>query len=109
MRSKSMSVGGPSRRQGRMNQPIWRNAVRAMPIVLALSTTLAAQWPRYPSPVPKTPDGKPNLSAQTPRTADGKPDFTGLWEPVLPPKLLGELHGEQMANGSEMFLTAGGR
>jgi hypothetical protein len=41
---------------------------------------LAAQWPAYPTRgVPKTPDGKPNLSAPAPRTADGKPDLSGLW------------------------------
>jgi hypothetical protein len=29
--------------------------------------------------MPRTPDGKPNLSAPAPRTADGKPDLSGLW------------------------------
>ena len=44
---------------------------------------LSAQWLDYPTPgVPKTPDGKPNLSAPTPRTPDGKPDLSGIWEPV---------------------------
>ena len=34
----------------------------------------------YPTPaVPKTADGKPDLTGPTPRTADGKPDFSGLW------------------------------
>jgi hypothetical protein len=41
---------------------------------------LFAQWLDYPTPaVPRTPDGKPNISAPTPRTADGKPDLTGMW------------------------------
>src|SRR5262245_45081093 len=41
---------------------------------------LRAQWLKYPTAgVPRTPDGKPNLSAPTPRTADGKPDFSGMW------------------------------
>jgi hypothetical protein len=39
-----------------------------------------AQWPSYPTGVPKTPDGKPDLTAPAPRTADGKPDFSGTWE-----------------------------
>src|ERR1700730_3149658 len=69
-----------------MNQPIWQNAVRAIPLVLALSTSLAAQWPPYPTPgVPRTADGKPNLAAPTPRTADGKPDLSGIWEPTASP------------------------
>jgi hypothetical protein len=42
---------------------------------------LAAQWLNYPTAgVPRTPDGKPNLSARAPRTAAGKPDLSGLWE-----------------------------
>ena len=42
---------------------------------------LRGQWLAYPTPgIPRTPDGKPNLSAPTPRTTDGKPDLSGLWE-----------------------------
>jgi hypothetical protein len=45
-----------------------------------LSLPAAAQWLNYPTPgIPRTPDGKPNLSAPAPRTADGKPDLSGLW------------------------------
>src|SRR5262249_43643855 len=34
-----------------------------------------------PSPgIPRTPDGKPNLTAPVPKAADGKPDLTGLWQ-----------------------------
>jgi Domain of unknown function (DUF3471) len=41
---------------------------------------LAAQWLTYKTPgIPRTPDGKPNLSAPTPRAADGKPDLSGIW------------------------------
>jgi hypothetical protein len=41
-------------------------------------SAVEGQWLDYPTPnVPKTPDGKPNLSAPTPRTSDGKPDFVG--------------------------------
>src|SRR5262249_841441 len=39
-----------------------------------------AQWISYPTPgIPRTADGKPNLSAPAPRTADGKPDLSGIW------------------------------
>ena len=39
-----------------------------------------AQWLNYPTPgVPRTADGKPNLSAPAPRTGDGKPDLSGVW------------------------------
>jgi Domain of unknown function (DUF3471) len=40
----------------------------------------AAQWLDEPTRgIPRTPDGKPNLSAPAPRTADGKPDLSGHW------------------------------
>src|SRR3984893_9935529 len=39
-----------------------------------------AQWLNFLTPgTPRTPDGKPNLTAPAPRTADGKPDLTGVW------------------------------
>jgi hypothetical protein len=50
-------------------------------VVFAFLTTGAySQWLNFPTPgIPRTPDGKPNLSAPTPRTADGKPDLSGVW------------------------------
>jgi len=46
-----------------------------------LAVPLAAQWLHYPTPgIPRTADGKPNLSGPAPRTAEGKPDFSGVWE-----------------------------
>jgi hypothetical protein len=45
-----------------------------------LSVSLAAQWPKHPTAgLPRTPDGKPDLSAPAPRSADGKPDLSGVW------------------------------
>ena len=49
-------------------------------VIVAESTTVVAQWLKYPSAgVPRRSDGKPNLTAAPPRTADGKPDFSGMW------------------------------
>jgi hypothetical protein len=49
--------------------------------VLAGTTLASAQWPRVASPkLPRSADGKVNLSAPTPRAADGHPDLSGLWE-----------------------------
>src|SRR5712691_9372723 len=45
-----------------------------------LCTTLSAQWLHYPTRgIPRTPDGKPNLTAPAPKTPDGKPDLSGIW------------------------------
>jgi hypothetical protein len=70
------------------NQDIW------ILIALVAAPALArAQWLSYPtSGIPRTPDGKPNLSAPTPRTADGKPTLSGLWQTQsAPPELLERL------------------
>lgn len=53
----------------------------------ATPAVMRAQWPLFASPaVPKTADGKPDLTAPAPRTAAGKPDLTGLWEFVPVPR-----------------------
>jgi hypothetical protein len=49
------------------------------------AAVLFAQWPDYPTPGPRTKEGKIDLTAPPPRTADGKIDFTGLWEPARGP------------------------
>jgi hypothetical protein len=49
--------------------------------VIAMTMSVHAQWLNYPTAgVPRTLDGKPNLSAPAPRTADGKPDLSGIWQ-----------------------------
>lgn len=49
-------------------------------VLLSTIAPLSAQWLHYPTPgIPRTPDGKPNLSAPAPRTSEGKPDFSGIW------------------------------
>jgi hypothetical protein len=49
--------------------------------LLATSLMLHGQWLDWKTPgIPRTADGKPDLSAAAPRTPDGKPDLSGLWE-----------------------------
>ena len=58
-----------------------------LPITIAalMGVPLAAQWVNQPTPgIPRTADGKANLSAPAPRTPDGKPDFSGLWNRLSP-------------------------
>jgi hypothetical protein len=45
-----------------------------------LPVTLGAQWLNFRQPgIPRTPDGKPDLTAPAPRSPDGKPDLSGIW------------------------------
>jgi hypothetical protein len=63
--------------------------MRRIAIAVALSllpVSLSAQWLDWPTPaIPRTADGKPNLTAPAPRTPEGKPDFSGLWSPEINP------------------------
>jgi hypothetical protein len=62
--------------------------MRLMFAALALivgTTPAAAQWLDRPwAGIPRTADGKPNLSASAPRAPDGKPDLTGIWSGPVP-------------------------
>jgi hypothetical protein len=53
---------------------------RGIAVFLSLAAAAMAQWPNAPTPgIPRTPDGKPNLTAPAPRAPDGKPDLSGVW------------------------------
>ena len=58
-----------------MKKALWSSVVLAWTMF-----PLSAQWLNYPTPgLPRTPDGKPNLSAPAPKTPEGKPDLSGVW------------------------------
>src|SRR5690349_10595249 len=45
-----------------------------------LPVPVCAQWLKLRTPgIPRTPDGKPDLTAPAPPTRDGRPDLSGLW------------------------------
>src|SRR5579872_4883292 len=58
-----------------------RAALMASIVAALLAGSSSAQWMHYPTPgIPRTRDGKPNLSGPSPRASDGKPDLSGLWQ-----------------------------
>src|SRR5678815_205151 len=49
-------------------------------MVCVIGAPVAAQWLKEPTKgIPRTADGKPNLSAPAPRGPNGRPDLSGLW------------------------------
>ena len=61
--------------------------MRFVSLSIFLAASGAAQWLNLPTPgVPRTSDGKLDLTAPAPKTSGGKPDFSGMWAPrdVLP-------------------------
>ena len=47
----------------------------------AVAAPVGGQWLNHPTKgLPRTADGKPNLSAPTPRTRDGRVDLSGIWQ-----------------------------
>jgi hypothetical protein len=69
-----------------------RRIITIIALILAAgSLPLLAQWPDYAGHgVPRTSDGKPNLTGPTPKTADGKPDLSGIWQYQRPPEPPGQ-------------------
>src|SRR4051794_34298320 len=61
------------------------SAIAILTVSLTVPASLPAQWLNHPTPgIPRTPAGKPNLSAPAPRTPDDKPDLSGLWNKISP-------------------------
>ena len=55
-------------------------------VCFAVPAHVLAQWADYPSAgIPRTANGKPNLSAPAPKTSGGKASIAGIWQRI-PPK-----------------------
>jgi len=77
--SSNIRVAGVARIIGELEAKMGRS-ILAFVVLLSACVSLSAQWLHYPTPgIPRTPDGKPNLSAPAPKTPDGKPDLSGIW------------------------------
>ena len=89
------------------------NAALMAVVTLAMSASLAAQWLNHPTPgIPRTADGKPNLSAPAPRTSDGKPDLSGLWNKISPKysrNIAADLKPDESSRGRERWSSSAGK
>ncbi len=74
---------------------------RVIALFALVSSAAHAQWINYKEPgVPRTPDGKVNLSAPAPKAWDGKPDLSGLWtHDQTPVEELERLYGKEITKG----------
>jgi len=53
----------------------------ALVVVVGSAVCAPAQWVNYRTPgIPRTANGRPNLTAPAPRAADGRPELSGLWQ-----------------------------
>jgi hypothetical protein len=68
----------------------------ALAAAFLITGTVSAQWVHVRLPgTPRTPDGKPDLTAPAPRTPEGKPDLSGIWRKNPSSKVgAGNLAGE---------------
>ncbi|MEO8467875.1 MAG: hypothetical protein ABI640_21345 [Gammaproteobacteria bacterium] len=58
-----------------------KSLATSLALLVVLATPCNAQWLNQPTPnIPRTADGKPDLTAPPPRTADGHPDLSGNWQ-----------------------------
>ena len=70
-----------------MDRSYIMNPMRTIAFAVFFAIPAAAQWLTLPTPgIPRTADGKPNLTAPAPKTPGGQPDFSGMWIPrdILP-------------------------
>ena len=81
--------------------------VRILITALLLSTPAlaGAQWVHHPTPgLPRTGDGRPDLTAPTPRTSHGRPELSGVWQAKASaiPELIKMVPGGQNGLGEDI-------
>ena len=64
--------------------------MKTLAAFLFLTAALAsAQWTKLPTAgIPRTPNGKVDLTAPAPHRPDGQPDFSGVWQIASPKHLI---------------------
>lgn len=68
-----------NRQTGQSGRLVMPTVALAALLAIASMPSLA-QWHGYPTPgIPRTADGRPDLTAPLPRTAEGVPDLSGIW------------------------------
>ena len=74
-------------------------------VIVAAALSADAQWVNHPTAgLPRTKDGKPDLTAPAPHDRDGKPDLSGVWqaEAASIPELMKLLPGGENGLGEDI-------
>jgi hypothetical protein len=80
------------------------SSILASVALLFFVSGTSAQWMKDPhSSLPRTPDGKADLSAPAPKTADGKADLSGTW--LADPEPNGSRRNVENMNFSQYFIN----
>ena len=59
--------------------------VTGVALLFLTAAPTGSQWLKITLPgIPRTPDGKPNLTAPAPKMPDGRPDLSGIWRRDTP-------------------------
>jgi hypothetical protein len=78
--------------------PVFR--VAAIAVLIVFPSSLQAQWPKFKQPgVPRDTEGHVVMDGKVPRTPDGKPDLSGVWMRADRDPLPQELAGVVAARG----------
>jgi hypothetical protein len=63
--------------------------VKTLALLVILAALAPAQWVKLPTAgIPRTKDGKVDLTAPVPLRPDGQPDFSGVWQIASPKHLI---------------------
>ena len=90
-------------------------STRVIAVLCVFVGSAFAQWLGYPTPgIPRTKDGKPNLTAPAPKTREGRADLSGIWLMMYPKDVFARLVKEGvgpnlrdlMPEGTEIPLAA---
>jgi hypothetical protein len=72
-----------------------------------LAAIAPGQWIHYPShDIPRTAEGRPNLTAPAPKKADGQPDLSGIWHRIRPARAPG---GPEFGNTVTYYMPEGSK
>jgi hypothetical protein len=98
--------GGRNDRERITEQGPLKIALTGMALVFLMAGSVSGQWLKIPLPgTPRTPDGRPDLTAPAPRTQQGQPDLSGIWQRPrgATPGTASNTPNDGVANGVEVL------